>query len=207
MLYNERSANPGARIVPRVVDIEERRAAFVDASWRVIAEEGLRAASLRRVATAAGCTTGALTHYFPDRQALLVAALCAVNERAGRRMFAIAERVTDPVDRLRRVLHEALPLDDASLQEWRVWLAFWSECMHDVALAEESERRYAEWEAGLRGLVAAVAPADRISAEVAEWIVLVDGLGLGIARHGADGAGLEPARVQAREIIETRLRR
>jgi AcrR family transcriptional regulator len=56
--------------MPKVVDHEERRAGFVTASWDVIAEEGLGAATLRRVASAAGVTTGALTHYFFDREAL-----------------------------------------------------------------------------------------------------------------------------------------
>ncbi len=191
--------------MPRVVDIAEKRAAFVDASWRVIAEEGLRAASLRRVATAAGCTTGSLTHYFPDRQTLLVTALRAVHERAGERMRSAVADVADPLDRLRRVVDEALPLEATSLQEWRVWLAFWSECMFDEVLASENERRYAEWAAALVQLLADLVPADRVAAEVAEWIALVDGLGLGVARHRNDGAGLEAARVVARALVDARL--
>ena len=63
--------------MPKVVNHEEQRAGFVTASWEVIAEEGLGAATLRRVAAAAGMTTGALTHYFSDREALLVEALRA----------------------------------------------------------------------------------------------------------------------------------
>ena len=49
----------------------------------VIATEGLRGATLRRVAAEAGCTTGALTHYFADRQALLTAALQAAQRQTG----------------------------------------------------------------------------------------------------------------------------
>ena len=191
--------------MPRVVDIEERRAAFVEASWRVIADEGLRAASLRRVAMAAGCTTGSLPHYFPDRQTLLVSALRAVHERAGARMLAIARRERDPVERLRRVLREALPLDRDSLREWRVWLAFWSECMHDPDLARENERRYAEWSGGLEDLLGALVEPERVSAEVSAWIALVDGIGLGIARHRTGGKRIAAARAEAVALVESKL--
>ena len=54
--------------MPKSVDPTQKRAAFVAASWDVIAAEGLRGATLRRVAAEAGCTTGALTHYFSDRR-------------------------------------------------------------------------------------------------------------------------------------------
>ncbi|MGH3177968.1 MAG: TetR/AcrR family transcriptional regulator, partial [Streptosporangiaceae bacterium] len=50
--------------MPKVVDHAARRAELVDAAWRVIAEEGLEAATMRRIAEAAGCTTGRVTHYF-----------------------------------------------------------------------------------------------------------------------------------------------
>ena len=53
--------------MPKTVDPIEKRAEFVTASWNVIAERGFDAVSLRSVAAAAGCTTGALTHYFSDR--------------------------------------------------------------------------------------------------------------------------------------------
>ena len=47
--------------MPKVVDHAVRRAELVDAAWRVIAEEGLEAATMRRIAEAAGCTTGRVT--------------------------------------------------------------------------------------------------------------------------------------------------
>ena len=190
--------------MPKSVDPTEKRAELVAASWDVIAAEGLKAATLRRVAAQAGCTTGALTHYFSDRRALLIAALRAAHFQAGARMFEASQRAMSDPDRLRSVLLEALPLDAPRLREWRVWLAFWAESMNDAELAAENDRRYAEWrellEEAVRPLIGSEAEREQ---ELALLIALVDGLGLRIARNTAGEAALEGER---RECEATLLR-
>ena len=54
---------------------EERRAEIVRAALEVIAERGYRAASLAAVAERVGLTQQGLLHYFPTKDALLVAVL------------------------------------------------------------------------------------------------------------------------------------
>ncbi|WP_030598999.1 TetR/AcrR family transcriptional regulator [Streptomyces fulvoviolaceus] len=54
---------------------EERRAAIVTAALEVIAERGYRGASLAAVAERVGLTQQGLLHYFPTKDALLVAVL------------------------------------------------------------------------------------------------------------------------------------
>ena len=54
---------------------EERRAEIVRAALEVIAERGYRGASLAAVAERVGLTQQGLLHYFPTKDALLVAAL------------------------------------------------------------------------------------------------------------------------------------
>ena len=125
--------------MPKSVDPIQKRAELVSASWDVIAAEGLKAATLRRVAAEAGCTTGALTHYFRDRRALLIDALRSAHYQAGGRMADAASRAASDLARLKAVLLEALPLDAARLREWRVWLAFWAEAMNDSELAEDGD--------------------------------------------------------------------
>ena len=87
--------------MPKTVDPAQKRAELVDASWDVIAAEGLKGATLRRVAAEAGCTTGALTHYFPDRRSLLVAALRSAHFQAAARMLEATRRASSDVDRLK----------------------------------------------------------------------------------------------------------
>ncbi|HQP20675.1 MAG TPA: TetR family transcriptional regulator, partial [Phenylobacterium sp.] len=89
--------------MPRIVDAAARRDAFVEVAADLIAAEGLEGASLRRVAAAAGCTTGAVTHYFGSREVLLAAVLRQAHDAAQARMEAAAMQVPDPMTRLRTV--------------------------------------------------------------------------------------------------------
>jgi len=196
--------------VPKTVDRIEKRAEFVTASWNVIASKGLRAATLRRVASEAGCTTGSLTHYFRNRRSLLVDSLRAAHFQAGARMLRAAEASPTPFERLEAVLLEALPLDSARMREWRVWLAFWAESMNDSELAEENTRRYKEWRALLLELVSPlVADDEQAEREVDHLIALVDGLGLQLTRQVNSAITLEAQRraceaTLAREVSRLR---
>ncbi len=187
--------------MPKSVDPTQKRAEFVAASWDVIAAEGLRGATRRRVAAEAGCTTGALTHYFSDRRSLLIDALRAAHYQAGTRMIEAARATSSDLERLKGVLLEALPLDEPRLREWRVWLAFWAESMNDAELAEENARRYAEWRELLQEVVGPLTRnAAQTEQEVAHLVALIDGLGLRLARHSEGDAALE---AQQRECAAT----
>src|SRR5262247_4831207 len=106
--------------MPKEVDATLRRSEFVEAAWRVIRREGLSAATLRRVAAEASCTTGALTHYFCNRHALLVQALRAAHFTAGARMMEAARKVKGDLRRLETIVLAALPLDAERVQEWQI---------------------------------------------------------------------------------------
>jgi AcrR family transcriptional regulator len=164
--------------MPKVVDAASRRALFVEASWTLIANEGLNAATLRRVSAEAGFTMGALMHYFDDREALLVAALRAAHFAAGARMLEAAAVAESLRDRLRSVLLQALPLDDVRLKEWRVWMAFWGEAMTQSVFMDENTRRYDEW----IGLLDVILP-ERLMFEPLQSMAIaarIDGFGVQI---------------------------
>ncbi len=194
--------------MPKIVDPTEKRAELVAASWDVIASEGLSGATLRRVASQAGCTTGALTHYFPDRAALLTQTLRAAHVQAGKRMAAAAASASSDHDRLIAVLLESLPLDDERLREWRVWLAFWAGSMSDADLGRENTSRYAEWRSLLAPLVLPLlADPSECEAIVEELIALTDGLGLEAARQRRRGKALVRQRQQCEETLRRHLSR
>lgn len=56
-----------------VGDRDARRAALIRAAISVVAQEGFAGASLRKVAQRAGCTTGAVTYYFENKEAMVSA--------------------------------------------------------------------------------------------------------------------------------------
>ena len=187
--------------MPKIVDHEERRAAFVLASWDVIAEEGLNAATLRRVASAAGVSTGALTHYFSDREALLVEALRSAHFAAGARMLQAVSAAPSSRAKLLAAVDEALPFDATRLREWRVWLAFWGEAVGNPRLRHENEQRVAEWSDIIEMLVAPlVAGGASAQAASAELLSLIDGLGIRLAL--ASQSALASERLAARSVID-----
>ncbi len=59
--------------MPKIVDHDKQREALLDASFRLFAEGGYDAATMRKIAAAAGVSTGALYHYFPDKPSILAA--------------------------------------------------------------------------------------------------------------------------------------
>lgn len=114
--------------MPRQVDHGQRRDELVDATLRVIEREGFAAASVRRVATEAGWSTGSLRHYFPQQDALVEAALVRVTEAAATRLvprIIALERADrrEVAGRAVALLEELLPLDAARRGEWALWNA------------------------------------------------------------------------------------
>jgi AcrR family transcriptional regulator len=162
--------------MPRSVDHDRRRRDLALAACAVIARRGLAGATMRDVASEAGCTTGMVSHYFADKEHLLVAALDVVTRTAGARILRRAE--ADPAD-LRGVLVESLPLDAERRAEWRVWVAFWGSAVGDASLRQEHAGRYAVWRRAL-GLVLERAghPAARRDDVAESLMVAVDGIGL-----------------------------
>lgn len=179
--------------MPKKVDMAEKRLEFISASVDVIATEGLSAASLRRIAEEASCTTGSLMHYFDSRKVLLLETLRSVHKSAGRRMANAVDSGGTDHDILRLVLLESLPLDDVRLKEWRVWLAFWAASMGDRELTKENARRYDEWSGLVRSLLKPLIKKGNLDQKSWEIITLIDGLGVGVARQRISQRALKKA--------------
>jgi AcrR family transcriptional regulator len=193
--------------MPRLVDHDARKRELLDASLALVASEGIEAATLRRLARAADCTTGAITYYFEGRDALLVAMLRRAHQTTGARMLRAAGRGASPRDRLWAVLMEALPLDPERLAEWRVWLAFWGAAAGNPALVEENLARYAEWRALLQTLVRDLAGTQAdLPLRVDALMGLIDGFGLQIAlSKGLQSEGALALRQSAERVLKAQV--
>lgn len=119
--------------MPKVVDHEARRAAIVEALWRVVQRSGMTGTSVRTVAAEAGVSAGALRHYFATQDDLLQLAvesmMQAVSERVGRRLADLggldglsARHPAEQLDALVGLLEELAPLDARRRAEFEVWL-------------------------------------------------------------------------------------
>jgi TetR/AcrR family transcriptional regulator, transcriptional repressor of bet genes len=193
--------------MPKVVDHEARRAELGEAVWRVALRRGLEEATLREIAAEAGWSTGALAHYFADKDELLRFAFRLVVRRTGAR-FARAVEGGDRLEALGAALRESLPLDEERRAEARVWLAFLGRSLSRPELAAERRGFYAGWRRGVADAIAAGRSDGTLrtdlppETEAAGLIALVDGLAL---QALSDPAGLPPARQTA--ILDAALAR
>jgi TetR/AcrR family transcriptional repressor of bet genes len=169
--------------MPKVVDHAERRRELVEAIWDVIANEGIEGLTMRRVASAAGCTTGRISHYFSGREELLSSALSAAHDEAEIRMIDIAKSDLPARERLKLVAYEGLPLDAARLREWKVWIVFWAAAASNSSLSDQNRARYREWRNLLLRLFADIESQAKSDspARVDELLALIDGLGIRLA--------------------------
>lgn len=121
----------------------DRRVEVSDAAWRVIVRDGLDRTSMRAIAQELGSTTGVVTHYFRDKDELMLFALDRVIAQTITHMQASAEGYTG-LERLERMLLTALPLKPGDETEWQIWVAFLGYAIGRERLMAEHRRRYAD---------------------------------------------------------------
>ena len=102
---------------------KERRLEVSEAAWRVIVREGLDRASMRAIAQEMNCTTGVVTHYFRNKEALILFALNQVTERLQVLMQDSLEKASG-IERLVVMLSAFLPVDVQRQEILKVWVAF-----------------------------------------------------------------------------------
>jgi TetR/AcrR family transcriptional regulator, transcriptional repressor of bet genes len=170
--------------MPKVVDHEERRAELGAAVWRLASREGLEAVTVRRVADEAGWSTGAVVHYFSDKEELLLFAFRTVADRVGRRLAAAEERTDEPLELARTWLVQGLPLDAERRAEVRVWFAFLGLALARPAFARAQRLTYRAWRRRVADLLDEAQRRGQVRADVdcaaaaAALVAVVDGLAI-----------------------------
>lgn len=101
----------------------DRRIEVAEAAWRVIVRDGLDRTSMRAIAHEMGCTTGVVTHYFRNKQELILFALHQVTEKLQKLMEQAITNISGR-DRLVAMLSSFLPIDKERTEILRVWVAF-----------------------------------------------------------------------------------
>lgn len=120
--------------MPAPVDHDARRRHIAERAGALIAEGGLEAVSYRRLAADAECSTTVITHYFANRHQLLLWAYRAAAERSQLRFdTALAGSGGDLVASLSALL----PVSPDSVEDWRIYFAFWHTATIDPVLTRE----------------------------------------------------------------------
>lgn len=163
-------------------DHNAKRNELLTAAIAVIAREGYAGASMRKVAQHAGCTTGAVTYYFANKEEM-------VSE--------VAQNLFDRVDALLEINREQLDIKSL-IQQWLQWISFdepdnwlaWLQLLtharHEPAFATVIKQRYSKFrqvftsvledgqrQGKIRDDVPADLIADQLSAVSDGWLMML----------------------------------
>jgi AcrR family transcriptional regulator len=115
--------------VPIPIDRAQRSAEVAQVAAQLIAQGGLEAVTFRNLAAVIGCSTTAISHYFPDAQRCAAGHLhlhrgpCA----GGRARHVQADTGIGVAE----VLQQILPIGEDQSDDWKVWLCFWTSALFD----------------------------------------------------------------------------
>ena len=147
------ASGAAARLEPVAQDTAAR---ILDAACDLIAEEGIDAIRIARVAQRAGASSGLVHHYFSTREELLEQALIHSFERAGDDRFGEREEEdAEPLAggesasaALADAIRESLPAPGEREREWVLWVELWLRAVREPALRPVANRlyeRYRDW--------------------------------------------------------------
>lgn len=167
------------------MNYKDRRLEVTQAAWRVILREGLDRTSIRAISKEISSSTAVVSHYFRNKEELMLFALERVFENLFEKMKAsvIGE---EGIRRLEQMIFAALPLEDSDVEGWQVWVAFLGYAVGREKLVQEHQKRYDF----LRQIICheltdlqkakIIKPNINLTLEANALITFVDGIGVGV---------------------------
>ncbi len=128
--------------MPRIVDHDVRRTELAAATCEAILHLGIDGLKLTDVAKVADCTTGTITHYFADKNALMLAALEYAWETMQERLY---ERLEENEINGIAFFSELLPIKDENRTAIVVWYHFGLRGLNNQTLASRRRENRIEW--------------------------------------------------------------
>jgi AcrR family transcriptional regulator len=124
----------------------DRRAELIAAAQRVILKKSLEATTLRDIAREGGFTTGVASHWFPDKQALIVACFEATSDDWITSTRARIGVHADALGKLAAMVREGVPHEPARQEQYRLWSEMWAYAQRDPAFAQVLIETDRHWE-------------------------------------------------------------
>jgi AcrR family transcriptional regulator len=163
---------------------ERRRREVCVAARTVIVRQGLEATTLRDIAREGGFTTGVVSHYFPDKTAVIVGTFTFAAEEWNILVQRTVTAAPTAEQGLVNLVRVSIPTDPVYRAEWRLWSEMWTYAERDSDFAEHLVDSDSAWERFVRDALVRAGDAGLIRAdldiatEAAVFARLVDGLGL-----------------------------
>jgi TetR/AcrR family transcriptional repressor of bet genes len=161
---------------------EKRRADLVQAAIRCLAEGGMAAFKMERIAAEAGVSLGLLPHYFKSKTELLTEVYrAALYEDVNRKIADLDDKaIGTPTERLCRIVDAIIDPNYLKPANLTVWLALWGEIVVNPELRLAHRTLYRSYLRSLAVLIGEVAEQRqcRVNAtEIARSLqALIDGL-------------------------------
>ena len=169
--------------MPRQVDHARRRREIVDATLKVLSENGTRGLSVRAVANEMGGSTTLVTHYFPTQRELLDEVSEQLLADWDEEIRAIDANEDAPADRLQSLVRWLLPLNDAGLRDERNRIHL----LAGQLLGEENRAIFQAMETKIRNHlrthIAGLVPANDVERAVELLRVTTNGVVLSVIEH------------------------
>jgi TetR/AcrR family transcriptional regulator, transcriptional repressor of bet genes len=139
---------------------EKRRADLVQAAIRCLAEGGMTAFKMERIAAEAGVSLGLLPHYFKSKTELLTEVYrAALYDDANRKIADLEDKdaVGPAAERLCRIVDAVIDPDYLKPANLTVWLALWGEIVVNPELRLAHRTLYRSYLKSLAALIGEVA--------------------------------------------------
>jgi TetR/AcrR family transcriptional regulator, transcriptional repressor of bet genes len=187
---------------------EKRRSDLIDAAIRCLAEGGMAAFKMERVAAEAGVSLGLVSHYFTSKDELLT-------EMYRRALYDDVNRMVEdggapdagsPTERLCQMIDSIIDPKYLKSANLTIWLTLWGEIIVNPPLRRAHRALYRSYMETLSRLITAVAaerrrPIDAVGM-ARNFQALIDGLFLerALDSHALDHADLRRAAYQYLEL-------
>lgn len=129
--------------MPKIINHENQKEKIAAAAHRIIRKDGMENATVRNIAKEAGLSMGAMRYYFSSQQQLYIFCMESIIKRYENRILGLKYPPSDPpLDHIKRILYQLLPLDEERLLDTEVWLAFKAKALSYSELQPLSKKMY-----------------------------------------------------------------
>lgn len=118
---------------------------IAEAAWTLFGRYGFDAVRIADIAAASGVSAPSIHYYFANKAELFDAALDYSVKLAFDRQIAWLDDITDPAQRLERLLKLQSPLGRTERGEWSIWLQTWTRMTLEGSALSNYPLSYERW--------------------------------------------------------------
>jgi len=178
----------------RRLTLDERKRTLLEATLTCVAHQGLKGATVRRIAEEAGVTAGLLRHYFGSKNGLISSAYAYLIGQMTAEADTRARHATgDANDQLRHFLIANMTTPNLSEEKVSLWATFIGRVRYETEFADIHREGYRDYLTLLESLIEPVLALHGLpngSAHCRRHAIAVNGLIDGLWMEGSINSGL-----------------